>query len=84
MNYGVVFSLMDEGGIPLDISGTAIGIVCTFGYLPEVLCQILAGRTLDANEGIMGYQYYFGGIVVMMVLGIAAIFVWKKMFASKN
>ena len=34
-NYGIVFSLMDDGGIPMEVSGTAVGVICTIGYLPR-------------------------------------------------
>ena len=82
MNYGVVFSLMDEGGIPLKVSGTAIGIVCTIGYLPEVICPFLAGRLIDTYDEGLGFKFYFSGIIVMMIIGIVLIQIWKRKRAS--
>lgn len=84
MNYGVVFSLMDDGGIPLNISGTAIGIVCTVGYLPEVICPLVAGKILDSNEGASGYQIYFGAIIALLVVGFITTIFWKRKFNSKK
>ena len=83
MNYGVVFSLMDTGNIPLEISGIASGIICTVGYLPEVICPTLAGKILDQYDAA-GYSYYFTGIAVLMAVGIVTILIWKKVIAKQN
>lgn len=76
-NYGLTFSMMDEGGIPAEVSGTAIGVVCTLGYLPEVFAPIVAGRFLDAY-GEEGYKYYFIIVGAIMVLGLVALAMWSK------
>ena len=76
-NYGLVFSMMDEGGIPTNVAGTAIGVVCTLGYLPEVFCPIIAGRFLDTYPET-GYQYFFICVGAMLVLGIFALGLWKR------
>ena len=85
--YSMVFSMMDEGGIPLRVSGTAIGLVCTVGYLPEVVVPFVSGKLLDAF-GNEGYRYLFIAIVVIMVIGLLMLVVWdryvKKLKAKKT
>lgn len=81
-NYGIVFSLMEDGGIPMDISGTAIGLICTIGYLPEVICPLAAGSILD-NYSAMGYKYYFIAVGVIMILGIIGILIWNRSLKKK-
>lgn len=76
-NYGLVFSMMDEGGIPTNVAGTAIGVVCTLGYLPEVFCPIVAGRFLD-TFGEDGYKYFFLCVGAMLLIGIVALGLWKR------
>ena len=76
-NYGLTFSMMDEGGIPTEISGTAIGVVCTLGYLPEIFAPLIAGRFLDAY-GERGYKYYFIIVGAIMIIGIIALIIWNK------
>lgn len=76
-NYGLTFSMMDEGGIPTEISGTAIGVVCTLGYLPEIFAPILAGRFLDVY-GEAGYKYYFLIVGGIMVVGLFALMMWNR------
>ncbi len=85
--YSMVFSMMEEGGIPLRVSGTAIGLICTLGYLPEVIVPFCSGKLLDTfGEG--GYRYLFIAIVVIMIIGIVMLTVWdrytKKMKAQKT
>ena len=82
-NYGVYFSMQAEGGIPIEISGIAIGVIATVGYLPEVICPFLAGKTLDAFEGITGYYYYFAGMIVMAVIGLVTCMIWYRKFGKK-
>lgn len=81
LNYGIVFSMMEEGGIPASVAGTAIGVVCTLGYLPEVICPTLAGHILDTYTEL-GYKYYFIGVGVVMIIGIAALLIWNRYLAN--
>lgn len=75
--YSLVFSMMDEGGIPLRVAGTAIGLVCTLGYLPEVIVPFAAGKILDTfGEG--GYKYMFIAMFVIFCIGILMLIVWDK------
>lgn len=82
-NYGVYFSMQAEGGIPIEISGTAIGVIATVGYLPEVVCPFVAGKTLDAFEGVTGYYYYFAGMIAMAVIGLITCVIWYRKFGKK-
>lgn len=82
-NYGLTFSMMDEGGIPAEVSGTAIGVVCTLGYLPEIFAPLLAGRFLDAY-GEIGYKYYFLIVGGIMVVGLFALMLWNRHIRTLN
>lgn len=82
-NYGIYFSMQAEGGIPIEVSGIAIGVIATVGYLPEVICPFLAGKTLDAYAGVAGYYYYFTGMIVMAVIGCITCMIWYYKFGKK-
>lgn len=75
--YSLVFSMMAEGGAPEKSAGTAIGIVCTLGYLPEVICPVISGKVLD-SMGTAGYKSLFIWIAVMMVIGIIGLILWDR------
>lgn len=75
--YSLVFSMMEEGGIPIQVAGTATGFVCTLGYLPEVVVPFCSGKLLD-TFGDDGYRYMFIAIVVIMITGIVMLAVWDR------
>lgn len=75
--YSLVFSMMEEGGVPIKVAGTAIGLVCTLGYLPEVIVPFVSGKLLD-TFGATGYRYMFIAITVIMVIGIIMLTVWDR------
>ncbi len=75
--YSLVFSMMEEGGIPIRVAGTAIGLVCTLGYLPEVIVPFASGKLLDAF-GTGGYRYMFIAMTIMMVVGIVMLVIWDR------
>ena len=83
-NFGIYFSLLSECGVPLRYAGIAIGLVSTVGYLPEVLCPLLAGRTLDAFEGAKGYHIYFTGMIGIAIAGAICSIIWMKYIAPKK
>ncbi len=78
VNYALTWAMMDEGRIPEEYSGTAAGIISTVGYLPEIFLSILAGMLIDGYPGVKGYQYFFGFLIVMMIVGCVAVLVWKQ------
>lgn len=82
-NYGIVFSLMEEGGIPMEVSGTAIGMISTIGYLPEVICPAAAGIILDTYS-VTGYKYYFIAVAVIMLIGIGGIVLWNRSIRNQK
>lgn len=77
VNMAMTWAMMEEGAIPENYSGTAAGIISTIGYLPEIFCSVLAGTLIDANPGVLGYRYYFGFLVVMLLIGAGFVLVWK-------
>lgn len=84
--YSLVFSMLPEGGVPEKAAGTAIGLVCTLGYLPEVFCPVVTGKVLD-TLGDAGYKPLFIGIMVIMIVGIGSLILWdnyiKRLKAKK-
>ena len=76
--YSLGFSMFDECGIPKYMSGTAIGLICTIGYMPEFFCPLLAGKVLD-TYGNAGYHILFIFLAVMMVIGIILLTFYKRL-----
>jgi len=76
---GVYFSLLEQGGIPVAVTGTATGIVSVIGYTPDIFMPTLGGMILDAYPGAVGYQYLFLFVSTLCFLGlIAAYLIYRK------
>ena len=70
--------MFDECGIPKYMSGTAIGLICTIGYMPEFFCPLLAGKVLD-TYGNAGYHILFIFLATMMVIGLILLTFYKRL-----
>jgi nitrate/nitrite transporter NarK len=66
---GVFYALLEEQRVPLHLTGLAVGLVSTVGYLPDVIAPVLAGGLVDAFPGSVGYRYYFGLLALLACLG---------------
>lgn len=72
---GIYFSLLEQGGIPIVVTGTATGIISVIGFTPDVFLPAVAGMILDANPGAEGYQNLFLFIAALSFLGLMAAYV---------
>jgi nitrate/nitrite transporter NarK len=76
---GIYFALLEEGGIPLALTGTATGIVSVVGYTPDIFMPVLGGALLDRYPGVPGYRFLFLFIVGMCMLGFwAALLIMRQ------
>ena len=66
------FALLEEGNIPLALTGTAVGIISVVGYAPDIFMPLLGGVLLDRYPGAPGYRYLFLFVTGMCVLGLLA------------
>jgi sugar phosphate permease len=64
---GIYYALLEESRVPVVVTGTAVGLVSTVGYTPDVFAYPLAGWFIDSFGAAEGYRLYF------VVLGVAAL-----------
>ncbi|MHC4325485.1 MAG: MFS transporter [Planctomycetota bacterium] len=69
---GVYFALLEEGNIPLALTGTAVGTISVIGYTPDIFMPVLGGVLLDRYPGAKGYRYVFIFVTGICVLGLLA------------
>jgi len=74
MLYGLVFSVVREAGIPLSVTGTAVGVASIIGYAPDFFFSAMFGSWLDAY-GNGGYNMIFYFLTSVAVLGMFMSFV---------
>ena len=66
---GIYFALLEEGGVPTAVTGTAAGVVSAIGFTPDVFMPLIGGVLLDAYPGVAGYQVLYGFIAVLCAAG---------------
>ena len=82
---GIYFALLEEGGVPLAVTGTAGGVVSAIGFTPDVYMPILGGELLDRFPGIEGYQYIFLISAGLCAIGLcAAIIIYRRYIQSRD
>jgi len=71
---GIYFALLDEGGVPTAVTGTAAGVISAVGFTPDVFMPLLGGVLLDNYPGVEGYRYYYSAIAGLCVIGSMAAY----------
>ena len=72
------FAIMDEEYFPPECVGTAIGLICAIGYLPEATSPFVAGVILDHFPGAAGYRLFFVYLFAVTVFGLVLTVIWLR------
>lgn len=82
---GIYYALLEQGNIPLALTGTAVGMVSVIGYTPDVLAPIVSGLVLDAWPGSKGFQVLFLLIGTVCIMGLcASVLIYRKVQAGNT
>jgi len=79
---GLYFGLLQEGQIPLAVTGTAVGLVSVIGYTPDVYIAAVAGYLIDQNPGLLGFQHLFTLLLGFSIVGAAAAIGFARQIRS--
>jgi sugar phosphate permease len=69
---GVYFATLQETKIPMQQTGSAVGLVSVVGYTPDIFLAPIGGRILDAAPGAEGHLNYFFLLSVITLIGATA------------
>ncbi len=72
---GIYFAMLDEGGVPTAMTGTAAGVASGIGFLPDAYMPLINGVVLDTYPGLTGYRLLFGFVAIMAAIGFLAALV---------
>lgn len=81
---GIYFALLEEGGVPLAVTGTAGGIVSAVGFTPDVFMPLLGGVLLDAYPGVEGYRYFYLSVAGICVVGFTAALIIARRYVRST
>ena len=75
---GLYWSLLDDCKVPQHCAGLAIGLISVLGYAPDVFLPLINGYVTQTFAGARGYQFYFGYIAAIALLGAGAAAMLKQ------
>ena len=81
---GIYFALLEEGGVPLAVTGAATGIVSVIGFTPDIFMPMLGGVFLDRYPGGLGYKYYFAFVAGLCILGLLSSLIILKKYSKQK
>ncbi|MDG5491856.1 nitrate/nitrite transporter [Psychroserpens sp. SPM9] len=73
------FATLEEGKIPLAITGTAVGFISVIGYTPDIFAGLLYGYFLDEYKGETGHQIAFAIMAGFTFIGCIASFLFYRL-----
>jgi len=74
---GIYFALFEEGSVPIEATGTAVGLVSVIGYTPDVFVALTAGWLLDRSPGVTGHQHFFLFLGAFAAIGLLASLLFR-------
>lgn len=78
------FAVMEKGRIPLELTGTAVGMISLIGFTPDIFAGPAMGILLDDSKGIAGHQQVFWMLAVFSLIGAMAGWWYFKLGAKKS
>ncbi|WP_044398168.1 nitrate/nitrite transporter [Lacinutrix sp. Hel_I_90] len=72
------FATLEEGKIPIAITGTAVGFISVVGYTPDIFAGLVYGYFLDTYTGETGHQIAFGIMAGFCFVGLLASVAFYK------
>ncbi|MEG0380016.1 MAG: MFS transporter, partial [Eubacterium sp.] len=67
---GQFYAPMQEAKIPLNLTGTATGLIATIAYTPDIFLPPISGKILDTFEGAQALQYI---LLMLAAFGLFAL-----------
>lgn len=67
---GIYFALLEEGRIPVVVTGTATGVISVIAYTPDIFLPVAGGHLIDNYPGPLGYRYFFLSISGICAIGL--------------
>jgi len=80
----IYFALLEEGGIPMAVTGTAAGVVSMIGFTPDIFMPLMGGMLLDNIPGSAGYRLFFLIVAGICVIGLIATLMIRRIIVNKN
>ena len=64
------FAAMEEGRIPMSLTGTAVGLISVVGFTPDIFTGPMTGYILDHYDGVTGFVYIYRILATVALIGL--------------
>lgn len=81
---GIYYALLEEAELPNALTGVAVGLVSTIGYVPDVIIPPLSGWLFDRFPGAAGHRLYFLVQAGVCVVGILATLRFQSLLKPRH
>jgi len=78
------FSSIQEGKIPLAVTGTAVGLISVIGYTPDIFMSLAMGTMLDDSPGEQGFQRVFLMLAIFALIGFIASYAFNRINSDRK
>ncbi|MBF4985216.1 MFS transporter [Nonlabens mediterrranea] len=78
------FSAIQEGKIPIAVTGTAVGLISLVGYTPDIFMGPAMGILLDQSPGALGFQKVFLMLAIFALVGLIAAYLFHYLNTKKQ
>lgn len=78
------FAVMQEGQIPLVLTGTAVGLISLIGYTPDIFAGPAMGYLLENSPGAVGHQHVFWMLALFSFIGGIAAWGYFQLYRARK
>ena len=76
------YACMEEAGVPLVLTGTAVGVISVVGYTPDIFVGPMMGWLLDRSPGPEGHAHLFLALCAFSVVGLGASIAFRRLITQ--
>lgn len=75
---GLYFAIIEETKIPIQLTGTLVGIISVVGFTPDIFMSLFIGYMLGKAPSIIEYQNLFTIFTIIPFIGLLAAIGFQK------
>ena len=75
---GLYFAIIEETKIPIQLTGTLVGIISVVGFTPDIFMSLFVGYMLGKDPTIIEYQNLYTLFTIIPIIGLLATLGFRK------
>ena len=75
---GLYFAIIEETKIPIQLTGTLVGIISVVGFTPDIFMSLFVGYMLGKEPTLIEYQNLYTLFTIIPIIGLIAAIGFRK------